>query len=412
MAPLVDHYSATWLQSAEFPGYVLQLIIPKTRGIVAATDGTVFVRKNAQNIRVVGDAIRRLELDKGIGTFEDDVVRIDASAITNSETAIKFVLDVVPSAEPEDWMKKQNLFHNGSPIVAGVLLFSDEPQAALPKRSAIKLFRYGTRDAAGSRDQLMGDPLTIEGNLYDLIYATVAKTKEMVEGIKKMTADGLVAVTYPDETLHEIITNAVLHRDYSIASDIQVRIYDDRIEVESPGKLAGHVTVENILGAQFARNPKIVRLVNKFPDPPNKDVGEGLNTAFEAMEKMRLKKPEIVEGEHSVIIHIRHTPLASPQQIVQEYMREHDEITNRIGREIAGVKSENVMKDVFLSMNKAHLLERVPGKKGNASAWRKWTGYWENKAAEELGLLEAEDEATGEPAGGSDEATGGPKAEN
>ena len=46
---------------------------------------------------------------------------------------------------------------------------------------------------------------------------------------------------------------------------------------------------------QSARNPKIVRLINKFPNPPNKDVGEGLNTAFEAMEKLRLKKPEIEE---------------------------------------------------------------------------------------------------------------------
>ena len=57
-----------------------------------------------------------------------------------------------------------------------------------------------------------------------------------------------------------IITNAVLHRDYSITTDIQIRIFDNRVEVESPGKLPGHVTVNNILSAQSARNPKIVRL--------------------------------------------------------------------------------------------------------------------------------------------------------
>jgi hypothetical protein len=39
------------------------------------------------------------------------------------------------------------------------------------------------------------------------------------------------------------------------------------------------------------------------------------------------------------------------------------------------------MKDVFISLNREKLLERVPGKKGNASAWRKHTGYWENHAA-------------------------------
>jgi len=70
---------------------------------------------------------------------------------------------------------------------------------------------------------------------------------------------------------------------------VQVRIFDDRIEIESPGRFPGHVTVANVLNEQFARNPKLVRLANKFPNAPNKDVGEGLNTAFEAMEKLRLK---------------------------------------------------------------------------------------------------------------------------
>lgn len=66
---------------------------------------------------------------------------------------------------------------------------------------------------------------------------------------------------------------------------------------------------------QSARNPKIVRLINKFPNPPNKDVGEGLNTAFEAMEKLRLKKPEIEEKKNSVVVYVAHSPLASPERV-------------------------------------------------------------------------------------------------
>lgn len=65
------------------------------------------------------------------------------------------------------------------------------------------------------------------------------------------------SITYPHETLHEIITNAVLHRDYSIVADVQIRIFDNRVEVESPGKLPGHVTKENILDTQSARNPTV-----------------------------------------------------------------------------------------------------------------------------------------------------------
>src|SRR6185295_9200933 len=96
-------------------------------------------------------------------------------------------------------------------------------------------------------------------------------------------AAGLLEVQYPAETLHEIITNAVLHRDYSVAADIQIRIFDNRIEVESPGRVACHLTTDNILHTQFARNQRHVRMINIFHNPPNKDVGEGLNTAFDAM---------------------------------------------------------------------------------------------------------------------------------
>ena len=159
---------------------------------------------------------------------------------------------------------------------------------------------------------------------------------------------------------------------------MHVRIYDNRIEVESPGRLPGHVTKDNILREQSARNPKIVRIINKFPDPPNKDVGEGLNTAFEAMRKLDLQFPEIEERENSVIVHIRHAPLASPHDVVMSYLANHDEVSNGIVRELTGIGSENVVKQVFLDLAKRKILEKVPGKKGSASAWQKYTGYWEN----------------------------------
>ena len=70
-----------------------------------------------------------------------------------------------------------------------------------------------------------------------------------------------------------------------------------RIEVQSPGRLPAHITPQNILTERFARNGAIVRLLNKFPDPPNKDVGEGLNTAFEKMHQLGLKSPDIEERD-------------------------------------------------------------------------------------------------------------------
>ena len=217
----------------------------------------------------------------------------------------------------------------------------------------------------------MGDPQTIEGPLYFLIRSAVEKTVSMVEGIKKLGPKGLEPVQYPRETLHEIVTNAVLHRDYSIAADIQIRVFDNRVEVESPGVLPGHITVKNMLDEQFARNGALVRLINKFPDPPNKDVGEGLNTAFDAMKRLRLKPPILEETKSSLIVKIRHEPLATPEQSVMDYLENHTEITNRIARELTGIRSENSMKEVFYRLRDSGVIGMVPGRSQAKKAWQK-----------------------------------------
>lgn len=370
-----DLAGVTFLASDEFDGYVLHIVVRKTRQIVRATNSTAYIRRGAQKLPVMGaEAERRLELDKGVATFEDETVGVPLEVVDNSVTILEFMLSEVPTAEPNQWLRSQFLIVGEKPTVAASLLFADEPQAILPKRSAIKIFRYKTVEEDLDREALAFDPVTVEGPVYDLIKEAVSQTKEIVEGIKRLGDAGLEDIFYPDETLHEIITNAVLHRDYSIATDIQIRIYDDRIEIHSPGKLPGHITVGNLLDEQFARNPKMVRLINKFPDPPNKDVGEGLNTAFAAMRKIRLKDPEIVEQDQSVVVFIRHTRLSTPAQIVMEYLESKGEITNQIGREITGLRRDVQMKDVFVALRKKGMLEQVPGKRGRATAWRKGAG--------------------------------------
>jgi ATP-dependent DNA helicase RecG len=278
---------------------------------------------------------------------------------------------VIPSSEPLVYLKNQELIKDDFVKVSGIILFADEPSIHLPKRCSVKILRYKTKDDSIGREFLDGEPLTIEGNAYNVIKEAVSKTKQIVETIKRLTPEGLEGIKYPDETLHEIVTNAILHRDYSIAADVQIRIYDNRVEIESPGRLPGHVTVKNILDTQSARNPTVVRLINKFPDPPNKDVGEGLNTAFDAMRNLRLKDPVIEEKENTVLVTIRHEPLASPEQIVMEYLETHDEINNRTARELTGIKSENSMKNVFIRLKTRGELEQVPGRMGSKAAWRK-----------------------------------------
>lgn len=374
MSPLGNHYDAEFLGSAGAPGLVLHITMYKTKEIISASNGKVYVRRSAQSLPVEGEvAIERLKYDKGIKSFEDELANAKVEDIANSITILEFLLDVVPSAEPDQWLSKQQVLVDGRATVAGVLLYSDLPQAILPKRSAIKILRYQTKEL-GERDFLAFDPLTVEGPIYSLVYDAVDRCKEIIEKINKLGPDGLESIVYPEEALHEVITNAVLHRDYSIAADVQVRIFDNRVEIESPGRLPGHVSVNLITKTQFARNPKLVRLVNKFKNPPNKDVGEGLRTTFEAMDKLRLKKPLIEERENSLLVILRHESLGSPEQLVMDYLVKNSEITNAIAREISGIKSENTMKEVFYRLRDRDQLEQVPGKFGNKAAWRRKEG--------------------------------------
>jgi ATP-dependent DNA helicase RecG len=187
--------------------------------------------------------------------------------VTNSEVIIGFMLEVVPNGEPQPWLEKNLLIRNGKPTVASVLLFADEPQAALPKQSSVKVYRYATEDPTGSRTNLVGQPLTIEGGAYNVIRDTVTTAVDQVQGIRVLTPNGLEDIQYPEVTLHEIITNAVLHRDYSVADDIHVRIFDNRVEIESPGGLPAHLTPANILTERFARNRAPRALDKQIPRP-------------------------------------------------------------------------------------------------------------------------------------------------
>lgn len=369
--PLGDECSYGFLQSSTGPGLVLKVEVRKSREVKHAFDGRAYIRRGAQNLPVdTEEALARLRRNKGITSFETEPVNVDKTLITNSAPVIGFMLEVVPTAEPEAWLKKQQVILDDKPTVAGLILFAEEPQAALPKRCGLKIYRYKTKDDEGTRETLDFDPISVEGCAYDQIKEAVQKTAEIIESVRIGTPTGLASVAYPVTALHEIITNAVIHRDYIIADDIHIQIFDNRVEVISPGTLPAHITPENILSERFARNGVIVRLINKFPSPPNKDVGEGLNTAFRAMREMKLKAPIVSQSGGNVRVVLRHEPLATPEELILELLETHDQITNKEARDICFIGSENKMKRIFQRMMATNLIELVPGTTRYTAAYR------------------------------------------
>jgi len=370
--PLGNDFMYEFFRKDNSSGIILHVQVNKTRGIIKASNNIAYLRRGASNLpQNTPEKMKRLSLTKGLESFETETVQCSIDIITKSVVIENFIKAIVPTTTAEKWLRKQNLLIDDKPTVAGILLFAEEPQALLPKHCGIKVYRYKSSEVEGHRDLLDGDPVTIEGDLYSQIKEAVRITKEITEGIPKLSEEGIENIQYPTETLHEILTNAVLHRDYSIKDDIHIRIFDNRVEVHSPGRLPANITVDNILDERFARNGALVRILNKFPEAPNKDVGEGLNTAYNKMIEAGLKRPEPKELENAVLFLIKHEPLASPTEIILAYLEKNDQIKNSKAREITHIKTDFRMKSIFNKMEQADLIERVPGTRTASTAWRK-----------------------------------------
>jgi len=363
-----------FLHSSEYLGYVLLVRIEKSMVVHHTADNTVYVRVGAQSLPLRDpQRIMELQFAKGAVSFEDQTLsELRTEEISDATELGRFLAAYSPRTDPLEFITNQNLVDRTSwhPRVAGILLFNDNPSATLPRKCAVKIARYETKEDDPERDHLK-DILTLEGPLYPLIHSTVKKTTEIMSSVSVWTTAGLRTMQYPPEAIWEVMVNAFIHRDYSISDDIQVYIFDNRIEIVSPGKLPGFITPANILESRYSRNPKIVRTLSRYPDPPNKDLGEGLNTAFQKMMEWKLKKPEIIEDGNCVKVVIPHTPLATPAEAILEFLANNPTITNRQAREITGIRSENTMKREFYALRDAGIIEMVPELRGSSAAWRK-----------------------------------------
>lgn len=358
----------------KLPGIILTIAIEKSSSVHKTSDGTVYVRRNASSVPVTEiSKIQELEYAKGVSSFEEEKVpKVLIDELVYSKSLANFLSGFSPKSENLDYVINEYLVDRKSwePKYAGVLLFHDSPAAALSRKCSVKIIRYETKADDPERDNLKSTK-TIEGPLYDLIQRSVEQITSTLSDVNIWTIDGMKKVSYPSEAIWELFVNAIIHRDYSISDDVQVFIFDNRIEIKSPGRLPGGITTNNILNERFTRNTKIVRTLARYQNPPNKDIGEGINTAFQKMKDWKLQTPTIEEDGNFVVVTIPHTPLARPEELVLEFIEKHGEITNKQGRDISGIKDANIMKQVFYRLRDAGRIEPVPERKGSASAWKK-----------------------------------------
>ena len=181
--------------------------------------------------------------------------------------------------------------------VAGLLVFGKAPQDFLPNSriSAVRFIGNGVSSE-------MIDRREITGTLPELIDQAQAF---IIRNIKNSTKfDGTVRkdiYEYPPEAIRELIVNAVVHRNYSISgSQIRIYIFNDRLEVRSPGRLPNTITIENIrYGNHFTRNPLIAKLMINLGYM--EDIGLGIPKVYDSMKKHNNTEPKFYVRDHDFI---------------------------------------------------------------------------------------------------------------
>jgi ATP-dependent DNA helicase RecG len=207
------------------PGRVLRLNIEKSSAVCKTGEGTVYVRQGAQSLPIKdADRITQLTFAKGASSFEDQKLEdVPPEQIVDGEPLRRFLHDYSPKTDPLDFCVNQNLldYKSWAPRVCSALLFHPVPSAVIPKKCAVKVTRYETKEDDPEREHL-AEQFNVEGPLYDLIHDSVDRIQSVMEGVSIRTASGLQKAEYPPEAIWEILVNALIHRDYSISDDVQV----------------------------------------------------------------------------------------------------------------------------------------------------------------------------------------------
>ena len=172
------------------------------------------------------------------------------------------------------------------------MLFGKNPQLYFP-RARVRFIRYeGIRECVGAQMNVIKDVI-FEGNILNMLTKAISYLDTQIKEKTYLGADGLFVTEeeYPKFVRQEIIVNAITHRDYSIrGTDIQIKMFDDRIVVESPGRLPGLVKAGNIRHTHFSRNPKIAEFLRDYNFV--KEFGEGVDRLCWYLEAAGLQSPE------------------------------------------------------------------------------------------------------------------------
>lgn len=337
-----------WVMDTVFGRFVHPLILPfyeevafddgKRVAVITLTQGTAkpyVVRHNdREEIYVrVGSTSRRATREQQARLFESggllhsEVLPVSGSVLADLDLArlTDYIVHIagdpaVPQSDPE-WERRllglgfMALRPDGPSVctIAGLVLFGHSPRRTL-RQAGVRWMSFSGVD----KEYQAQDDSVLDGPLIALWRGGSGEARQLVEGgllerlvdrMRPFTTDPAVALQdgvrldatarYSTEAVREAVLNALVHRDWTRATEVEVVNYADRLEVTSPGALQNSMTVDKMLaGQRSARNPIIVEVMRDYGYVEHRGMGvrrkivpltreySGRDAAFEASDDL------------------------------------------------------------------------------------------------------------------------------
>jgi ATP-dependent DNA helicase RecG len=356
-------------------GHALVVRVPAGLPRAYAVGGKFHARSGSKNAVLSPRQVRQLLLERGDAGFESQVPPGARLMDLDDAKVNRYVasLQGLAAESPEEALLLRGCLAEGGdgpvPTYAGILLFGRNPERFC-RHSEIVAVRYLGEDMS---DEFVRED--IRDTLPEQIRRAEAfLVSHMRRGIRINALARDEETEYPPKAVREAIVNAVAHRDYSVRGDsIRVSMFANRIEFYSPGRLPGHVTLQNIVDERFSRNEIMVQALSDLGFIER--LGYGIDRMIRLMAGRGLPAPEFQETANGFKV-ILYSPagrfvatqpdakkwrlmnLNPRQESALAFIAETGRITNRDFQELApDISAETVRRDLADLVDKGLLLK-------------------------------------------------------
>ena len=262
---------------------ILLMEIPASSSLHTNQADEAFMRVGDKSRKLTFDERVQLMYDKGERYYEDTAVYgatiddIDMDAVADYAKLVGYGKSPLQYLRENNGFVRTNKKGEEEVSTACVLLFGKYPQKFFP-RARTRFIRYeGVDEKVGAEMNVIKD-VTFEGTILNQIKKTIEfiETQVREHTFLGQHAQFVTKRDYPEFVIQEMTVNACCHRAYNIkGTEIQIKMFDDRLVFESPGKLPGQVKPNNIRHTHFSRNPKIAAFLKAYHFV--KEFGEGFD---------------------------------------------------------------------------------------------------------------------------------------